>query len=438
MSETVEFKGLLPRTQWEKLDRDIFQNSTNLERLRTNAWAAGAGTISTLAIAIARINASVPIGVTLDSGYGGDAGFNIFTALVGGSGAGKGGALKSSRQSLLITGQDSHLVSVEQHGVASGEGIAALFAQQRERAVGTEPENPQLERALLVEEEVSSLGRRSERVGSTLQSTLLKLYSDENLAGITKGQRTHVEPGSYRAGFIVAVQPGNAGMILSGAASGFPQRFLWTEAGTNVPGAEEPPITSGPIPVKLPEFRDGVMACCEEIKAETLRHRLMRGNGHDLGAEAHTHLTTIRVAAGIALLREHTTVEADDWRRAQALMAYSRKVREACEKAALIEQARSISERNAVEDTAHQGQLAGLRAKIIDTLEGDRVPVGGAMTERQITRNWSRRQRENFRDAVEELIDPTGSDGGSPVRVTMVGEKDDKGEHVVKYKLAPA
>lgn len=424
--------------QWRELEEAVFSDAEHLQRLQRYAWTHHVGPMALLAAVITRINASVPTSATLDSGSG-DGGFNTFAAFVGPSGAGKDKTINAMEEAVNITGNTGHPISVPQHGMSSGEGIVSLFAYREERrtADGEEVEQPpQLESVLLIETEVSELGRKAERSGATLRPTLLKVYSGGALGGVTKAERTNVEAGSYRAGLIVGVQPGNAGLILSDATSGFPQRFLWTEMVGPPEESFEP--RDKPINVELKIGPGDTMDCCKEIKEATRKRNLDRLYGDFEGIESHTHLTTIRVAAGIALLREHTIVEADDWDRAQALMAYSRKVRQACEKAALEEQARGIEERNGIEDAAHQKQLAKLREKIVTALEGDRVPVGGAMTEREITRNWSPRQREKFRDAIDELIDPDGTSGGSPARVRTVSERNDKGEYVVKYKLAPA
>lgn len=190
-----------------------------LKHIRDFARARRVCPESTLAAVLVRATCMIPPHVTLPAIVGGRTSLNLFAALVGPSGAGKGGSESAAREAIQFVGASVPEPLLELPP-GSGEGIARTFQEVDGETVHT---------ALFTAPEVDTLGALMGRQGSTLEGEIRKVFAGETL-GFTnahKHTRTQVARLSYRAGLVVGVQPLRAGALLNGADGGTPQRFIW-------------------------------------------------------------------------------------------------------------------------------------------------------------------------------------------------------------------
>lgn len=176
---------------------------------------------------LARLSVIVPPNVVIPAFAGGSPmGLNVFVALIGNSGDGKGLTERAARN-LIPDIKDA--VTTQP---ASGEGVASLFAKRATDEEGHSVLECSTSRALLSIPEITALGGTARRVGSTVVPTLTSAYSGETLGFWNKneGNRLQVPEYGYRLSLITGVQPANLNVIMNEAGTGLPQRFLWADA----------------------------------------------------------------------------------------------------------------------------------------------------------------------------------------------------------------
>lgn len=191
-----------------------------LDHVLTVARSRRVGPWAVLGTAMARAAATIPPNVALPGTVGGRMSCNLFVALVGPSGAGKGGADAAGAYGIKFAGP--HVNNVP---LGSGEGASRTF-----RPLGTAAEEPNpVTAAIFTVPEIDTLTALTGRQGSTLSAELRKLYSGEALgfANVGKDTRNVVAAHSYRACVIVGVQPLRSHPLLAAADGGLPQRFIW-------------------------------------------------------------------------------------------------------------------------------------------------------------------------------------------------------------------
>ncbi|WP_345317516.1 hypothetical protein [Mycobacterium paraffinicum] len=305
----------------------------------TLARARGVGPWAVLGAVLARAVATIPPEIMLPGIVGSRMSLNLFIALVGPSGGGKGAAEATALDGF-------HLPYVEIVPLGSGEGIARTF-----RPVGTKPDDPNVVTAAIFSApEIDTLAAVASRQGSTLSSELRKVYSGEQLGFGNAGKDTRniVAAGSYRACLTIGVQPLRSQTLLGASDGGLPQRFVWLP--TSDPDApDEPPPDPGKWKVSRPSWLRAVGSTVDLIVPETASkairaHRLavLREDPHVDPLDGHALLTRLKVAAALMALDGRTVVSAEDWSISGYIMDVSHYTRKRCQQA-LAEQSRSAN-----------------------------------------------------------------------------------------------
>jgi hypothetical protein len=351
-----------------------------LAHLHTYARARGVAPLAVLACTLARLVATVPADVVLPPLVGGHGTLNVFTALVGQSGAGKGAAHATSVEAVDLADWRDPVSGDELHttGVGSGEGVLHQYVK-RDRDGGLTRIR---ESVLLVIPEVDTLTALGARQGATLLPKLREVYSGEELSFgyVDPTKRLTVRAHSYRATLILGVQPLRAAPLLDDADGGTPQRFLWVPvADQHMPHPRERPEAPTPVTVALPSRPHGgrlVLPVADVLAEEVTEAHWRRSRGEVSEAlDGHRLYTREKVAAGLALLDGRLTrgVTAEDWHLTGVLMALSDRTREDV-RAKLADRTREV---NAARAKA-EGDRDVVKADRVETVETQRA--GRAVT----------------------------------------------------------
>lgn len=312
---------------------------------RVSPWAL-------LGAVLVRVVAATPPRVQLPPLIGGNASLNMFLALVGRSGDGKGAASTAAKVALDLDG-----ASFAEHTVGSGQGIAHAYAHREKEGLVRHAES-----AVLVVEEVDHMAGHAAQNGSTMLAELKRLYCGEKLGHlyVDPTRRMEIEEHSYRAGLIVGVQPEHAGVLFDDSSGGTPQRFLWLPtahphpdvrppepapwrweapvwpgddpgAGTAVETEDNP--FSGPAPDVASPFDPNpgtavrIMAVPECVALAVDAAHLARSRGEGDPLDGHRLLCQEKVAAAFAILDGRCDVDERDWGLASELLAASDRTR---------------------------------------------------------------------------------------------------------------
>lgn len=305
---------------------EIWSKRDELAHIQTAARARMAGPWATLAVVLAATIAQVPPRVTLPPLIGGASAPNLFAALVGPSGAGKGAATACGYAAIeYVDHNDRAIPHITPVPIGTGEGIARTY-----RPWTDDPDDDQIvESAVFSVAEIDTLSALLGRSGATLDATLRSMWSGEALGHANSGRDTRliVDALSYRAALIAGVQPLRAGALLDAADGGLPQRFMW--ASTSDPDApDSPPDWPEAWTVRLPKWQAGPVPIPGTAVTEIRAHRLavLRGRDADpLGG--HRYQSRLRVAVALMALGGRTVVSDQDWEIAGTVMDESDRVR---------------------------------------------------------------------------------------------------------------
>lgn len=336
----------------------FFEARSALRYIRDYARASRIAPMTLLVDVLTRVSVITPPNVVLPPLVGAAPGsLNMFVAVVGGPGSGKGIASAAAAQLMpdirgAVTTQP-----------ASGEGLAAIYANRvpiPEEEGGHKGETRihcVTPRALLSIEEIGALGGASSRQGSTVLPTLCSAWSGEPLGAFNKmeSNRLTVPAHAYRLGLTVGVQPAAASTLFDGVGTGLPQRFLWAE--TIDPQAPEhrPDRPAGSLPCDLsaiptdpqPNTLDAIyqagtirgalgfepteLGFPDEAyrESDTRRLAVLHGAGVQ-PLDSHAMQVKAKVSALLALLDGRMTVSVEDWQLAGEIMTESNRVRDRC------------------------------------------------------------------------------------------------------------
>ena len=317
--------------------------------LTTIRQAAHSRTVSAdavLASILARVVQHIPYQYTIPPIVGGKSSPNLYVALIGPSGTGKGGARRAADELLAITKQPHPM---NEGPLGSGEGIVSLF-------YGNPPKNPDnaedtklskdlefMYRGVMVlDEEGSALAELLKRQGQILEPILLKMWSGEGL-GMSYSLRSSaiqlkVPAEEYRAAALLGIQPGAAAFLLDDARidRGLPQRFLWASTiDPNIPDRRTPfptPLNWAPPRFDHRSLTGTSIEVHDDIQNELIQAQLARARGQSEGVESHGGLVRLKAACALAALLhpgEPLTVNLDTWELAGQLKDASDKVRAA-------------------------------------------------------------------------------------------------------------
>jgi hypothetical protein len=400
---------------------ELFDARADLAHIRDFARARRVSPLAVLGTTLALAIVHTPPEVVLPPMVGEQASLNLFVALVGRSGQGKGTA-EAAGMALLDMPDP-----VTPSSIGSGEGLPALYVRTGYETT-TDPETGKTTRravtkqyatrALLSVPEVDTLYALSKRSGATLGPELRKAYMGEPLgfqyAAMEK--RLPVVGHSYRLALIVGVQPARADALLNAdeIGAGTPQRYLWLPtADPDAPDAR-PDEPAGTLPWSVPNlahcpirrFRRELPVCdAARDLVDTNRLASLRG---DIDAiDTHAVLTRLKVAAALGLLAGRAGITDDDWHLSAALMAISDETR------AVI--TAELATRAAADNEA-RGRSDGARQIIVDrTVDSDRTKRVAANIRRRLAsdgvtahaallRKVAHRDRDYFDDAIMTLI----------------------------------
>lgn len=303
-----------------------------LEHIRQFARARRSGPWSTLLVVLARAVASVEPNVMIPPTVGGSVSLNLFGALVGQSGAGKGASEGAGRDAVQFVDFNGRVIDLDELPLGSGEGVARTY-----RPAGTRDEEPNPRtRALFSVPEVDTLTALGQRQGATLMAELRKLYMGEQLGfnNASKATCSVLPAHTYRASLLVGVQPAKAGPLLHDADGGTPQRFVFLRV-DDPDAPDEPPPAPAPFVVKLPRWGSGrVNLTVPEIARVAMdRHRVAILRGEDVDPlDGHRMLTQLKVAAALLILDGRTVIDDEDWRLAGFVIRESNRARTGIER----------------------------------------------------------------------------------------------------------
>lgn len=383
-----------PPTGVDILDR-FWTSRTVLTHVRDFARGRRVCPWSTLGPTLVRASCHLPPHVYMPPIVGGRVAPNLFCALVGPSGVGKGGSEAAARDAInygfhrntaKLSAEDAEalVTGLIELPLGSGEGLARTFSGDIHTALFTAPE-------------IDSLAALFTRQGSTLEGELRKAFMGEGL-GFTNAQKatcTYVERLTYRMGLIVGVQPLRAQALLNGADGGTPQRFIWMPV-LDPDRPEQRPDTPDPIEIAVPDFMPGDLTVPDiAVHAiDAAQAAIHRGDADADPLAAHGLLTRLKVAAALMLLDERLeepgVITDDDWHLAGIVMAISDATRSG------VQQAVAASARNANRARAH---AAAEREEVL-----------------------SERKAQRARDTILRKIDRSGQQTKNQLRMAMKGD----------------
>lgn len=413
--------GVTPPSIWD--ERPI------LRHLHTFAQARMVAPTAVLGAVLARVVVATPPSVVLPPLVGGDASLNVFVALVGASGTGKGAAERVAAEALDIRSAD-----ITTSPVGSGEGIGHLYAHREKGEVVRDRDA-----VLFTIPEVDNLTALGNRQGATLLPQLRQAWSGESLgfSYADKSKSLPIHAHTYRMGLLIGVQPGRAAALLDDADGGTPQRFLWLST-TDPTAPDITPEAPAPMVWNMASARwtstrqDGrhVLPVPDVARREVQESRRSRLRGETGGLDGHELLARLKVAAALMLLDQRREVTEDDWRIAGRVMEESKATREAV--------SRELRDRSS-EANAYRGKMEAARAvTVADSVEADAVRkcaqavkrrlADGPLTSSELRRREKSTRRGYLDDALSALVDageivaePTADTRGNGLRYRLAG-----------------
>lgn len=389
----IPLDSVLTAQEWAQLHRDVFDGSDALEHLRDYARAHYVPPVAFLLVTLTRI-AAASHPVTVNAGLGATP-LNTFLVLVGDSGMGKDTVINRSTKAYPLV-RTSFPAGLEERPLGSGESLVSAFMPPAPDKDDPAPKpNP---RVLFTETEISNAETLMKRDGATLRQNLLKLYSGSTVGNATKNSVDTVAGGTYSTGLIIGAQRGRVGALLDNPDDGLPHRFMWTELLDPTVPSQLPKVGPELDAVQFPKAGTAIQACGKASRQVKQRSRLRLTKGYTGGLDSHLLLTRVRIAALLAVFRgyaEERGFTDDDWRRAGALVAYSKKVRESCNERL---QTSAVVKQMTREEAEYAARRERIHQLVYEALKGsEQVRVS------EIT-NPQRRWRNDAQDMIAELV----------------------------------
>lgn len=404
-------------------DDDLFWDARpELAHIRDFARSRRVSPLAMLGVALCRIATAVPPQVTLPPLTGGRASLNLYVALVGRSGEGKGVAVAAATD--MFTGLPEP--DVEHPG--SGEGLVKLYARYERGGNGVRGGVHQFRSSVLaIVDEVDVLTSLGNRQGSTLIGTLRTAWNGQRLGFGYSDRDKAVSVGThaYRLALILQAQPERCGALFNDADGGTPQRFIWLPVWDEA-ASDEPPAPVRPMALNLPDWglprhdMSVPAAAVEEIDRRRLA-KLRREPGADQ-LDGHADLLRLKIAALLAVLdgREHINIY--DWELSGHVMAISNRTRDDI-KASLSQVASIEAERRG----RAAGRVEVAKSAVMESAQRERISrrvlrylSDGPLISRELSRRFAGSERAIF----EEVLDALHSAGQVRVRDGAKGGKE--------------
>lgn len=376
-----------------------------LTHIRDFARARRASPYGVLGVVLARVITQIPPNVTLPPLVGSQASLNLFVALVGPSGSGKGAAEQCGADAVDVG-------EVESSPVGSGEGIGHLY----KRRDGQGNLHTIRTAVLFTIPEVDNLTALGQRQGATLMPQLRSAWSGEKIgfAYADPKKALPIDKHTYRMGLILGVQPGRAAPLLEDADGGTPQRFLWMPVTdphapdvapaapakqvwrSNWGGSWEPDAFAEYIELPIPD----------SVRLEIGITALSRLRGKSEALDGHAGLAKLKVAAALGLLDCRREINEQDWELAGHLMAVSDATRAGVvaflsDKMKRSNNARGEAEGNRavmVEEKKAEAAAQRVARRVVAAL------ASGELSKAEVRRAVAARDRVYFDDALERLV----------------------------------
>lgn len=404
MSNAAEIINLKPDPE------TIWSRRASLSTLHDFARAYLASPWAVLAVTLARTTATVPPHITLPPLVGGRGSLNLFVAVVGASGLGKGAATAVSHSALAL-GQDIPMLPI-----GSGEGMAKAIGHREVVDVEGQPkywitviDNPSV---IFEASEVDQFAAQGGRSGSTLFSQIRSAWSGEVIGATyaTAEKAVTIPAHDYRCCFIVGVQPRRSGALLHESDGGTPQRFLWLPAA-------DPLARDGvkiPEQMMLPKIDWPLNPMHMEVPKEAARairqNRIKALKGASDVLDGHMMLTRLKTAAALAVLDGRTDVDSEDWDISELIMQKSADTRDLCVqelRAVETEAAARRGEDRAHADAAHESKRAELKLRPATRVAiniSERLADGETWTRGALNRKQTSADRKYVDEALAILV----------------------------------
>lgn len=370
-----------------------------LEHVRDYARAKQAAPWSTLGVVLARAVAATEPNIVLPALIGSHKSINLFVALVGTSGGGKGASGGAGTDAVDFVDGNGETIWTDVLPIGSGEGIAKSFQSSRDDDRPT--------RVLFNIDEVDTVGALGKRQGATLMPELRKVYSGEQLGFANAGKDTRkiVPAHGYRACVTVGVQPLKSEPLLADSDGGTPQRFLWLKVSDpNAQEEESEPPRPKRVHIKSWSGPRVEMDVPDVAKIAIRRHRLAVLREEDVDPlDGHRMLTCLKVASALAIIEGRTEITEEDWHLAETLMRVSDRTRSEVQRI-VAEQSRRSNRARAIA-VAERDEIIGnhkfdrARDRILDWLGKE------AAARTVLRRKLKEDIRPNYDAAVADLID---------------------------------
>ena len=405
---------------------DFWTARTTLGHIRLAARARGVNPLGMLGVALVRASCMIPPNIVFPPVIGGPVALNLFTALVGPSGGGKGGSESAERNTIRwVDPVSDEIISIPTLPVGTGEGVARTFQPAEDPDVTTKA-------AIFTAAEVQVLEALFDR-GGTLEGVLRSLSMGEEL-GFTNAQRvtrTLVPRLSYRAGLVVGVQPLCAGPLLRGAAGGTPQRFIWMPV-IDPDIADTPPDAPTPLRINRPRFSSSYheLELPQIVRDEIWAAHVAMHRGETDPLNVHSNLTRLKVAAALMVLDGRTEPSVDDWELAGHVMTISTHTREAVRQEAArkskqdnLAKAHAQADRDDIISVRDRARIAKRIVKaVVNKINSD-----GATSRNGLLKACTSAIRGEFGSVFNILV----------AEKVIVCQKEIDGRHADSYDLGP-
>ncbi|WP_143549095.1 bifunctional DNA primase/polymerase [Rhodococcus sp. ACS1] len=389
-------------------EQEFWERRDELTRIRDTAYNRGASPWAVFGGVLCRVIVTVPPYMVLPPVIYGRASVNLFCALVGPSGVGKGGSSAVAAELVPLRPE------IGRGHAGSGEGLAHLFAHSEGKGA-TRVVVRDYDAVLVDIPELDTLRAIGTRSGATILPLLRMAFSGEDigLSYVDPTRRLPLGDHGYRLTMIVGAQPTRADWLLDDADGGTPQRFLWLPAtDPNIPDLDDADPVD-PIPLDLyTSWPRRQPLTCITIPA-TAKRTIQQANRHRHAGkvdvlDGHALQVREKVAYALAILAKHGyEITDEDWELAGIVMRRSDATRA---------QMRHTIAKNATEARKAAGHADATQSDAKDT-ETERLRVGRTCTRlRTILTNsgWVKRktlrltltptQRPCLNLAIEHLL----------------------------------